>query len=447
MHRQSDSKLTTPDHLIFGEVADFDRALRDYCLDNVLRPLDLETFDCSIKMYTTIDKAVRVYSLFTLARSQGRVPKTSTAEASRSLYKYTECELRTPDDEEMSRLWRGFLLYELVCLMHGVPHIFAAASNQSYHAPKELLDACDFVDAIPASNIEEIMCIQQYFREQYDLAFNEVVHGLELAVAGLNQRASDTSSPPGNETKPIFELEFNALRHRVQYLFSAPCPHSKRATTNLAMLGVSFLQRFLSWDATTRLDFIRTTFPFLGSRYECYIERVLEYEIDERRLAAEVFGWGGDHIIEKASWEKLKFLWEELAHLSDDRLRAVGWIFWKDPYRLSFMDLNGVLLYTNYGPRGVIRPRLRTLGPLHLMETSVDPQEWKRIVQRFGQASEGKLKGIKRCFTEICNLESASTAEVSSLLRCQHDGDTLVEAEASNDSVRESEEGRLEEDH
>ena len=309
--------------------------------------------------------------------------------------------------------------------MHGVPRITAAATGESYHTPKELLGALEFFERMPRPMQEEVMCVQHYVREQYDLAFNALVESLELAVGELGRRASEISLPLTDDTIPIIELEDGVFESPVQYLFESSSANYNPWKIKLAMLGVSFLQRFLSWDASTRLDFTRITYPFLASGTGCRIRDIFRCSIDMGDFIEEEFGWSNDHIDQLLMYEELEFP-------SKARLRAVGWIFWKNTERLLLMNLNEDDLVECYGSEGRIRTNLRLQGRPHLMETSVQPHDWERICQYFGPSfSDDELNHTKDLFTSTASLKSSHIADVVRILRCQDVGVSPTEAKES----------------
>ncbi|KAG6364193.1 hypothetical protein INS49_005791 [Diaporthe citri] len=406
---------------------DFNQAVNAYIQNSDLRPLTLDTVHRSIRLYEVVGKAITAYNLFTLARSQHRVPKLSTPEASRWRYQFTGCGLRTPDEEETSRIWRGFLLYELVCIIHGVPQITDAASSRRHYASDVALEMSKSFRETPTYMREEIMCIQQYVQEQYDLAFNALVESFELAVGEIGRQALDTSTPPAESTVPIVDLDWETLGVPVQHLIEPPCNKSNMWSINMAVLGVSFLQRFLSWDESTRLEFIRFTYPFLSNWEECPIEAFLSSDINVDDLTAKEFGWASNDI------DYSFYVSRNVDVNIQLRLRAVGWIFWENPDRLWLMSLAEGLVDEAYASSYALRPHLRLQGRPHLLEKSVEPEEWERVVRLFGPSlSESQLKDIKGLFKSIANLKSGSFSDVVSTLRCHHEGDASIEAQEND---------------
>lgn len=369
-------------------------------------------------------KAITGYNLFTLARSQYRVPKLSTPQASRWRQQFTGCDLRTPDEEENSRIWRGFLLYELICIIHGVPQIMDAAWSEVHHVSDVALEMSTSFRETPTDMREEIMCIQQYVQEQYDLAFNALVESFELAVGEIGRHALNTSPLPTDGTVPIVDMDWETLGVPVQHLIEPPSNNANIWSTNMAVLGVGFLQEFLSWDESTRLEFIRTTYPFLSNEEECPINSFLRSDINVDDLTAKNFGWTSND---------MDYYLYQSRQVDVDiqlRLRGVGWIFWEKPDRLLFMSLVEDLVDETYASSCGLRPHLRLQGRPHLLEKSVQPEEWERIVRHFASScSESQLNKIKVVFKSIGNLNSSSIADVVSALRCQDDGDAPTEAQ------------------
>lgn len=393
-----------------------------------MRHLTMDTIECAIRLYGVLRKVIRGYNSFTLARSQRRVPNLSTPEASRWRDQFPECHWWEHDHEETCRLWRGFLNYELVCIMHGVPEIMDEALGKKEFTPEVTHFFPGWHD--PTTYVEEMMCVQHYVREQYDLAFNALVESFELAVGELGRHDSDTTPVPTHGAMPIVNMDSQTLRVPVQHLVEPPCHDSNSWTTNIAVLGVSFMQEFLSWDESTRLDFIRITYPFLGNEERCFIEPLLSFEFSVVDLVAKNYGWTSHYHSDHGF---------EDCQVDDDvqlRLRSVGWIFWENPSRNSFMSLVEDLDEVNerYGSSGGIRIHLRLQGRPHLLEKSVDPQEWKGIVKYFGTSlSERQLNDVKGLFKSIGDLKSTSVADTVSALRSQDDEDAPGETQENSD--------------
>lgn len=377
-----------------------------------------------------LGKAITAYNLFILARSQDRVPGLSTPEATRSRYQFTDCDLRTPDEEETSRIWRGSLLYELYCIVQGMRQMMDTASSQSDDDTLLLVEISQTFHEFPTHVQEEFMCIQHYVREQYDLAFNELVESFEVAVGGIGQRAVENLPPPTHGRKPIADLEWEDLQQPVQYLFEPPFYSSNPWATKMAALGIGLLQKFLSWDASTRLDFTRIAYPFLSNPEQCPIHNMFTRDtpgITFGDLKAKNFGWSQEYL-DDWGWGP------RVDDVSQLRLRAVGWIFWHKSNRLSFMNLVQDEVEGSYGYKGSIYPHIRLQGRRHLLEKLVEKHEWDPIVQRFGSSfSESQLDNIKGLFKSIDNLSPSSIADVVSALRCQVDGDAPIEAQESGD--------------
>lgn len=337
----------------------------------------------------------------------------STPESSRIRQKQFRHCFQALDDEEKSRTWRGFLTYHLLCLMHGIPSMAAAARGEYYRTPKKtLFSAREVFRCIPTYMQEEVLCVRQYFEEQYDLAFNTHVESFELAVGELGRRTSDTSPSSSTHVQPITEQP-RAGESQVQHLFDPPYIDSNSWTSQISWLGANFLQRFLSWDSSTRLDFIRITCPFLGSMGRLSIRNFLGPGLHTDRLMEENYGWPKKCMHES----KLAVL----KSLCPERLRAVGWIFWKQPPRpfTTNSDQRNPYRKYNFGS-GAIRRHVRLQGRPQLAETPVEEQEWKRTVQHYAPSfSERQLNDIKSLFESIGNLDSGCIGGIVSALRCE----------------------------
>lgn len=393
-------------------MAAFDKALRRLVVDNSeLRPLTPKTFDCSIKIYAIMNKTIKGYKLFTLARSQCRAPMLSTPEACNTRYTKLDDSFWPLDEAETSRIWRGFLLYELLCLMGGMPSIMAAAAGKRYKISKELFEARDLFSQMATYAQEEVLCVEHYVREQYDLAVNALVESFELAVCELGRRASRASAsfvPDGIE--PIIDVGGDQVElFDLKYYKFHP-----KWTASMSLLGVCFLQRFLSWDSSTRLDFTRITYLVMN-RLGLPTSIFPQLDISFHELVEENFGWSNhEHRMDRSDW---MIEWDNACRL---RLRAVGWIFWKRPDRLDFMHLTENRVAEKYTTEGIVYRHLRLKGRPHLMELLVDVQEWKRIVDHFNPhyLSKRQLSDIKALFTSIETLDSSSIAHTVSAWRC-----------------------------
>lgn len=343
----------------------------------------------------------------------------STPEASRIRQKQFQRYFQMLDDEEKSRTWRGFLIYDLMCLMHGVPSIAAAARGEHYRPSKKLLPAREVSRRIPTYMQEEVLCVRQYVQEQYDLAFNSLLESFELAIGELGRRASGLSCSSSTPIKPIIEQRIPD-EDAVQHLFEPPFSVSNSWTNHISILGVSFLQRFLSWDSSTRLDFVRITYPFLGRIERYSIPQFVKFELDAERLIHENLGWT-DHCVDQSRLKTLRgsCKW---------RMRAVGWIFWKEPPLLFITDSNRRSPYARHNIQGAIFRHVRLQGRPHLEETPVEEQEWEKVLHHFGPSfSERQINDIKGLFKSIDALDSGSVSDTVSALRFQDEGEAPSE--------------------
>lgn len=406
-------------------MAAFDDALRRlFVYNNELRPLTPNTFDCSIKLYAIMNKTIKGYKLFTLARSQCRVPMLSTPEACNTRYTKLDDSFWPLDEAETSRIWRGFLLYELLCLMGGMPSIMAAATGKRYKPSKKLLEAWDLFSQMATYAQEEVLCVEHYVREQYDLAINALLESFELAVCELGRQASRASAsfvPDGIE--PIIDVGGDQVEFfELNYYKVHP-----NWTASMSLLGVCFLQRFLSWDSSTRLDFTRITYLAMN-RLELPTYIFPQLDISFHELVEENLGWSNDeHRMDRSDW---MIDWDNACKL---RLRAVGWIFWKRPDRLDFMHLTENRVAENYTTEGNVYRHLRLKGRPHLMERLVDVQEWKRIVDHFNPRylSQRQLRDIKALFASIGTLDAGSIADTVSAWRSHDEEESLTEVTES----------------
>ncbi|KAH8756289.1 hypothetical protein F5883DRAFT_526135 [Diaporthe sp. PMI_573] len=312
----------------------------------------------------------------------------------------------------MQRVWRGFLLYELLCVMHGQPMVTADVEYSQCVREDEDLTEC--FRRISQDVREEFICVQHYMLEQYHLALNTVTESFRLAVNEMG-RCATASTPPSTE---LLEDDFPEL---VQYLFSEMnfTYDPKEWAKLLAMLGVSFMQQFLCWDSTTRLDFIRTTYPVLHECTPITLHHLFEPDIKMRVAMDQRFGW-----------PRSQFTIDE----TNLRLRAVGWIFWEDPDRLAAMDLvRGAADRTYDSDEHGIIPYIKLDYRPFRKERSLEPQEWDRIVQEFGQPPyDDQLFDVKRLFLSIGDLNPDRIAEMVSIWRRQYP--TCVQAEAKDNN-------------
>lgn len=370
----------------------FNSALKQYFDNNGRRPLALDTFDYIMKLYADIHKSITDYNSFTFARSQGRVPMLSTPGASRS--RYTLPDLPAPDDQEISRLWRGFLVFELICRMHGVP--CAITTCVWSMTPAGPFDPTELLGSLPLYMREEVKCVQEYFEAQYNLAFNYVLERFEVAVRELGQRSPGSWTHQISDTRPIIELLRIGSQTKDMIYLTNPRSHHR---ASLALLGVGFLQQYLSWDSHSRLEFVRATYNSLWRWSNYHAFRVLECPLDIAGLSFQGFGWPCKPEDELDMYENTDFT------PCEDRMRSVGWIFWKNPDRLRLMNLGSSQEYEmsiEYyeDDSGLVHADLMLKGRPHLMEASVQRQDWELIMQRFGCS---KKQGSTRRYKELAH--------------------------------------------
>lgn len=407
----------------------FNHGIKQYIGNNGCRPLALDTFDYVMRLYTDVHKSITDYSSFTYARSQGRVPMLSTPEASRS--RYTSPVLPAPDDEETSRLWRGFLLFELIARMYGVPWAVATDLSKTPQ-PAGLFDPTKLLDSLPLHMREEVKCVQEYFESQYKLAFNCLLERFELAVGKLGQPSPGSWTHQTGKTRPIIELL--SLRNQtkdVSYLTDQSYWSKASWATSMAVLGVSFLQQYLRWDSSSQLGFIRATYEHLCREGQFLAIIGLRCPFDLSGLSSKGFGWPCQPEDELDMYDDTNFT------PCEDRMRSVGWIFWKNPDRLWIMNLGSSQEYEmscEYyeDGLGLVHPDLMLQVRPHLMEASVQRQDWELIVQEFGCSKNWFLHDDTRnLLMAIGKASPCSSADIASMLAGQESEDTRTEVKAS----------------
>lgn len=407
----------------------FNKGVKQYIGNNGCRPLALDTFDYVMRLYTDVHKSITDYNSFTFARSQGRVPMLSTPEASRS--RYTSPELPAPDDEETSRLWRGFLLFELNCRMYGVP-CSIATNLSATPQPVGLFDPRKLLRNLPLYVREEVRCVQEYFEAQYKLAFNCVLERFELAVGKLGQRSQGSWTHQASDTRPLIELlSLGSQTEDVSYLTNQSYESKDSWVTNMAVLGVSFLQQYLCWDPSSQLGFIRATYNHLcwGSGFLASL--VVTCRFDLSGLSLKGFGWPCQPEDKLDMYDHTSFT------PCEDRMRSVGWIFWKNTDRLRLMNLGSSQEYEmsrKYydDDLGLVHPDLMLQIRPHLMETSVQRQDWELVMQEFGCSESRTLHDdTKSLFRAIGEPSICSSADIASMLARQNSEDTPTQVKAS----------------
>lgn len=410
----------------------FNMAVKQYTINQSLQPLTIDTFDYFMKLYVDIHKTIKDYSSFTFAMSQGRVPMLSTPEASRS--RYTPSDLPEPDEGEMSRLWRGFLLYELICRMDGVSCTMASSFGD-FPQPVGLFDPTKLFPCLPLYMREEANCVWAYFNSQYNLAFNCLLEKFELAVSELGQSSPGSSPNQIGDTRSIIEqLSVGSQRNEVHHL-THPSRHGGFYwASSMALLGASFCQQYLSWNSSCRLDFVRATYHPLccAGGFHCYIMTGLGRHLDITGLSSKGFGWPCQPEYELDMYDDLTFT------PCEDRMRSVGWIFWKNPDRLCYMNLGISQEYEMSSEHyevdlGLVRHDLKLEGRLHLLEASVQRQDWEILVQRFRIPNSRFLHDdVKDLFMATGNLSTRSGADIASILGRQDAGGVLSQAKADD---------------
>lgn len=330
-----------------------------------------------------------------------------------SHYHLRDCDRPGPDDRESERIWRSFLLHELFCIMHGMTQVSGAASNNlQLNALQELRHIFRFFRQMSAPVCEGIVCVQQYMRDQYALAFNSVVRSFELAASETGRCDSDPA---------IVEQLWEDSPTPVRYLFGNPDPTPNGLWIGaVAMLGVGFLREFFSLDSTARLDFIRATYPFFNESKMHRFPFTITAVNSARGLGVERFGWSR----------------RDIDMESADRLRAVGWVFWENPDRLASMDLiRGPIDGKYQSGSGISIPGfLKLRSSIYFVDKSLEQQNWEDIIKEFGTpSSKGQLDKIKSLFKSIGTLNPAKVAEIVSASRGRHVEGVAAEIEDNSD--------------
>lgn len=270
---------------------------------------------------------------------------------------------------------------------------------------------------LPLYMREEVMCVVEYIRSQYDLAFNCLLETFERAVGELSQQASGPPTPESGDTVAITKLLSPRNTKCVECLIK-PYDHSvSNWSACMALLGVGILRQYLSWDSSSRLDFVRKTlYPMIRKSGDLLVRYVLPCQFDLVELSLKGFGWSRQPEEELDMYTDLNFT------PCEDRMRSVGWIFWKNPDRLWLMHLGLSQEYEmsceHYeDDLGQVRPHLRLDGRPHLMEESVKRQDWERVFQKFGSPLAGiRHKETMALLMAIGQLSTCSCADIASIL-------------------------------
>lgn len=292
--------------------------------------------------------------------------------------------------------------------MFGIPEISACASdewrdNRKWHRQGRR-KVWRFLERLSAPVREELICVQQYVRDQYDLAFNAVVDSFEQAVKKMGRLASAPSTAPERSISPVDDITCQDSPEQVRYLFKGHPYKETFWTDHMAMLGVSVLQEVFSWDSTTRLDFIRATCPFL---WIMDIPTFHELFMDE----CDACDVPGIH----SHWLRSQF-----NYFATSRMRAIGWIFWESPDRLASMSLTKGSVNTTYWCSGGIPTDLMHRVRSVYVRKALEPQDWEYIVREYGHPSSNiQLANAKSLFKSTGNLNRAKVAEIVSASRQQ----------------------------
>ncbi|KAG8165598.1 hypothetical protein KVR01_004150 [Diaporthe batatas] len=378
------------------------------CPKPEIHHLSPNTIDSSTRLFAIIHKAIQTYSLYTMARAQRRVTRDSGPQTFASLS--TLCVAPALQDGETQRLWRAFLLYQLFCVVWGLPQIGRDVnSDQEIEPPRDFPSIRDLLSQMPVYMREELSCIREYVCEQYLLAFNEVVGSFSLAVARMGQRTA--SATDSSNSLPDESLRL--------YRYPGCAPGQEGWPFSMSLLGPGFWQDFLSHDATARLHFFRATFHLFN---KCRFQTRLFFS---RRDTTSL------------RYFKEKVLHSDLAELpitytTRRRLRAVGWAFWDDPDRLASMDLVPGRVNAAYG------------------NESGDPTEQAREVRAhlardFGTVlHQNCCDDIKRLFRSACSLKFSEVISAVTGPRDQKVRGTEAEATVSDGRLEQKPgDGRL----
>lgn len=374
------------------------------CAKHTIQHLTLKTFDVSIRLFVVMDKAIQTYSAFTMARAKGRINKLCGPQTFMSLSK--DCRQPAPEDQETQRVWRGFLLYELFCMVWGKPHVSAkAADNWTYNTEQEFAPMADSFKDLPAQVLEEFMCIRKYVQEQYELQISQVLQRFGFTVNRMGRRFSNHSwtlnSTPLSSSEITSQNVPQPLRYMVNNWFVVHLRDTDKWIDSMALLGPGFLQDFFSRDAAARLDFFRATVPLLNrrlirERHSIFSSRISLHDLEDKRLDLDK----DQHDISKDTTL---------------RLRGVGWIFWDNPDRLSSMSLVPGRWNAAYGPDGtsLIYSHLAHPDGFYLDERPREPEGWEPVTREFGTlVTQDQHDQMVRLFRSVGSLRFSEVTSV-----------------------------------
>lgn len=317
------------------------------------------------------------------------------------------------------------MLYELLCIMWAMPQISAVAERGgdpyqawNYTSAREVGPIAKAFRHMPMHVFEEFLCVRQYVHDQYDLAVNEVVENFRLAVTEMpvSRRvpSTGTSSPwdlgltpfsfrrlPKDLPEPV---RYMFEHRRGYYYFRAPW------VSNMALLGVGFLQDFLLQDATARLGFFRATVPFLRDIWLQPTSLLSTSDISSFDLTQKGL---------EVDWAKHDFGLNTL--VIKDRLRAVGWIFWDSPDRLASVNLVSGRSSGCFVSKSdfLIPSNLAQDVPVSQPDEPTDIEDWESIARDFGTlTTQDQRDHIMSLFKPVGSL---SFSEVTSVVTGSRD--------------------------
>lgn len=315
-------------------------------------PKGMEEVMFLARLYGTLKRFIRDFESFTYTVSQGALPSVSNL--SSTFKRRRDGKVPPPTAEELVRLQRGFLRYELCCRLYGMPGIIEN-TNPKYQPPifgdqprsKPTSYFTQFIRRLKHWEREEVYSVVMYVSRQYELTIRDMQDDLQESLT-LRQISRDVlPDNPGSE-KACFAGDLldkdGRLRHLTMgFAITRGVGSWIQCVTGL---GLSFLQRFLRSSPASRQMLFKHTYQYF--RGYGLPNKIFHQDSCWARDGAyshgrnPCFGWALDRLWIFPNLRYLGYHGGGVATdetLDIDRLRDVGWVFWEEEHRCESMKL------------------------------------------------------------------------------------------------------------
>lgn len=342
-----------------------------------------------IKLYFCLSKFANFYPTFVRSIAADTVPPT---EKLGQRVRLQEGQEWPPlNDNELIRLQRGLLRYELCCRLVGLPSVAVSSNpdvfysvkwNRASSVPCDLWVGNPFNRLLPIDEVEEIICASKYVRDLYRSLRCGLCEEFHSDILDLNQGRGADGKDTERKTAGHWMSQVRVLDLRSLNTYD-PFDWAE----SMSRLGLVFLDRMTTSTPTERTELMRTVFSNLPGYYEDgflsldWGSAVIAHR--ERKRLGYGVGPRCNVLIQTSSRQSS----DEVIGLAEStfRLRSLGWVFFDESTLHSLGLPHDAKIRTisrwvrKEKNRGLDWLPLKLAMPQSVLSARFSEEEWKQL--------------------------------------------------------------------